>query len=78
MENVSALSAPTQTSVVPADVEDGIIVLSDDSKHPWPLAYTAAVSRVLDDAGIPNFIWGDILNAMCGVPFIPTCAESAR
>ncbi|OBZ73202.1 hypothetical protein A0H81_06952 [Grifola frondosa] len=38
------------------------------SEHSWPNCFTAAVSKVLDDAGIPNFLWGDLLNSWRGNP----------
>ncbi|KZT11877.1 uncharacterized protein LAESUDRAFT_710418 [Laetiporus sulphureus 93-53] len=38
---------------------------------PWPMGYTAAISKVLDDASVPNFIWGDVLNAIWGSAILP-------
>ncbi|PBK92961.1 hypothetical protein ARMGADRAFT_1165272 [Armillaria gallica] len=39
--------------------------------HKWPVRFVAAVSKVLEDAGIPHFIWGDLLNWWRGNPHVP-------
>ncbi|SJL00798.1 uncharacterized protein ARMOST_04112 [Armillaria ostoyae] len=39
--------------------------------HKWPVRFVAAVSKVLDEAGIPHFIWGDLLNWWRGNPHVP-------
>ncbi|GBE87485.1 hypothetical protein SCP_1101620 [Sparassis crispa] len=41
------------------------------SEHPWPACFSAAVSKVLSDAEIPNFLWGDLLNSWRGHPHLP-------
>lgn len=37
----------------------------------WPTGYSAVVSKLLDEAGVPNFIRGDLLNAMLGCDVVP-------
>ncbi|KAL4252711.1 hypothetical protein ABKN59_004080 [Abortiporus biennis] len=37
----------------------------------WPVGYSTAISKVLDGAGISNFIWGDLLNAFRGSDYVP-------
>jgi len=40
------------------------------SEHKWPDCFSAATAKVLDSAGIPNFLWGDLLYAWRGSPLI--------
>lgn len=49
--------------------EQKAITLSEEA-HPWPACFSAAVSKVLDEAGIPNFLWGDLLNEWRGNPLV--------
>lgn len=46
------------------------IDLSEVDLHQWPESYNAAVSKLLDDAGIPNVLWGDLLYRWRGSPHI--------
>ncbi|CCM00742.1 uncharacterized protein FIBRA_02782 [Fibroporia radiculosa] len=44
------------------------------TKYPWPYGFNAAVSKILNEANIPAFIWGDLLNNWRGNPHMPhTC-----
>ncbi|KAK7463435.1 hypothetical protein VKT23_006787 [Stygiomarasmius scandens] len=47
------------------------IDLSNIKQHPWPACFSAAVSKILDNANIPNFIWGDLLNRWRGNAHLP-------
>ncbi|OSC97400.1 hypothetical protein PYCCODRAFT_1481353 [Trametes coccinea BRFM310] len=40
-------------------------------QHPFPLHFSAAVSRLLDDAGIPHIVWGDHIDCLYGAPICP-------
>ncbi|EIM86673.1 uncharacterized protein STEHIDRAFT_111129 [Stereum hirsutum FP-91666 SS1] len=49
----------------------GHIDLSQIEYHPWPACFVAAVSKLLDNAGIPNVLWGDLLHWWRGCRHIP-------
>lgn len=65
-------TSPSPTDVSPSDSETSSarIDLGEIELHQWPESYNAAVSKILDDAGIPNAIWGDLLNCWRGSPHI--------
>lgn len=64
---------PPSPSLVSPDSEtlSPRIDLSEVDLHQWPESYNAAVSKLLDNAGIPNVLWGDLLNRWRGSPHIP-------
>ncbi|THH03530.1 hypothetical protein EW146_g10424 [Bondarzewia mesenterica] len=62
---------PFAVQPVKSSPGDESIYLSD-IEHPFPVCFSAAVSKVLDDDGIPNFLWGDLLNWWRGNPHVPS------
>jgi hypothetical protein len=44
--------------------------------HPWPQCFSAAISKLLDEHEIPNFIWGDLLNKWRGNPHLANVRDT--
>ncbi|KAI0061047.1 hypothetical protein BV25DRAFT_1827295 [Artomyces pyxidatus] len=73
VESVNEDTAVSPLQVTPSlspEPNEGID-LSKMDFHPWPTSFSAAVSKLLDDADIPNVLWGDLLYRWRGNRHMP-------